>query len=69
MDDELLEEIPSNETALKGLSRHTINAAVDKAFEAYEYLKSIKSNLSVLETAKLIIEAIVETVSDFILKL
>lgn len=65
MDDEL-EDVPSKEKALSGLSRNTINSAVDKAFEAFEFLKSIKSNLSVLETAKQILEAVIETVSCLI---
>lgn len=65
MDDEL-EDVPSQEKALSGLSRNTINSAVDKAFEAFEFLKSIKSNLSVLETAKQILEAVIETVSCLI---
>lgn len=58
-----LEDVSSQEKALDGLSHTTINSAVDKAFEAFEYLKSIKSNLSVLETAKQILEAVIETVS------
>lgn len=57
-----LEETPTKEKALN-LSRETINASVEKAFEAFEYLKSIKSNFSVLETAKHIIESIIQTVS------
>lgn len=65
MDDEL-EDVPSQEKVLSGLSRNTINSAVDKAFEAFEFLKSIKSNLSVLETAKQILEAVIETVSCLI---
>ncbi|XP_063710010.1 mRNA export factor GLE1 [Culicoides brevitarsis] len=52
------EEIPSQE---EKIDRNTINAAVDKAFEAFEFLKSIQNNLSIIEIAKEIIEIFIQT--------
>lgn len=61
-----LEEIPPQEEALQKISRAQINAAVDKAFEAFDFLKSIQSNFNVIETAREIIEIFIATVNIFL---
>lgn len=59
---ERLQGLDPHEKAMRGLSTATISTAIDRAFDAFEYLNTIPVSMSIIEIAKQIIQTIIETV-------
>lgn len=59
---ERLQGMDPQEKAMREISNATISSAVDRAFDAFEYLNTIPVSMSIIEIAKQIIQTIIETV-------